>query len=183
MHESVWLGRGGQGAFTAARLLGLAAVRFAGRHALAFPSFGPERRGAPVFGFVRIDDAPIVDRGMIKKADAAIIMDTSLATQLTLDFLQSSTLVIMDDHVAWQPPTWRVVRVPAREIARNLLGTEHTNTILLGMLIGLTDLLPVSAVQAAIESDFGHGQQASKNVAAFLHAVELSGKSLNRGAF
>ena len=42
MIEVRWHGRGGQGCWTAARLLGLAAVKFEGKFALAFPSFGPE---------------------------------------------------------------------------------------------------------------------------------------------
>ena len=40
-------GRGGQGAVTAAELLSVAAF-LEGKHAQAFPSFGPERSGAPV---------------------------------------------------------------------------------------------------------------------------------------
>lgn len=44
MIEIRWHGRGGQGAFTAARLLGDAVV-CDDKSALAFPSFGPERRG------------------------------------------------------------------------------------------------------------------------------------------
>ena len=49
MKEILWLGRGGQGAFTAAKLLGAAyTAADDARYALAFPSFGPERRGAPV---------------------------------------------------------------------------------------------------------------------------------------
>ena len=47
MTEIRWHGRGGLGAFTAARLLGCAVSLFEGKYALAFPSFGPERRGAP----------------------------------------------------------------------------------------------------------------------------------------
>lgn len=47
MYEFLWHGRGGQGAFTAARLLGAAySLKKDGNYALAFPSFGPERRGA-----------------------------------------------------------------------------------------------------------------------------------------
>ena len=56
MTEIRWHGRGGLGAFTAARLLGCAVSLFEGKYALAFPSFGPERRGAPVFAFTGIDD-------------------------------------------------------------------------------------------------------------------------------
>ena len=49
MKEILWLGRGGQGAFTAAKLFGAAYTAHDDSHyALAFPSFGPERRGAPV---------------------------------------------------------------------------------------------------------------------------------------
>ena len=49
MYEFLWHGRGGQGAFTAARLLGAAySLKEDGKFALAFPSFGPERRGAPI---------------------------------------------------------------------------------------------------------------------------------------
>lgn len=46
MTEIRWHGRGGLGAFTAARLLGCAVSLYEGKYALAFPSFGPERRGA-----------------------------------------------------------------------------------------------------------------------------------------
>ena len=59
MVEVLWHGRGGQGAFTAARLLGAAASLGEGKYALAFPSFGPERRGAPMCAFTKMDDAPI----------------------------------------------------------------------------------------------------------------------------
>ncbi|HTY24473.1 MAG TPA: 2-oxoacid:acceptor oxidoreductase family protein, partial [Desulfomonilaceae bacterium] len=40
-------GRGGQGAVTCAELVAQAAIGL-GKYATAFPSFGPERRGAPV---------------------------------------------------------------------------------------------------------------------------------------
>lgn len=40
MIEVRWHGRGGQGSFTVARLLGLAASVYGGRYAQAFPSFG-----------------------------------------------------------------------------------------------------------------------------------------------
>lgn len=68
MIQVIWKGRGGQGAFTAARLLGAAWVNKGG-YALAFPSFGPERRGAPVSAFTKLDDKPVVDRSEIENPD------------------------------------------------------------------------------------------------------------------
>ncbi|MEQ8202315.1 MAG: 2-oxoacid:acceptor oxidoreductase family protein, partial [Smithellaceae bacterium] len=47
MIEVRWHGRGGQGAVTSVELLAQAAIGV-GKYAQGFPSFGPERRGAPV---------------------------------------------------------------------------------------------------------------------------------------
>ncbi|MBQ2081153.1 MAG: 2-oxoacid:acceptor oxidoreductase family protein [Treponema sp.] len=64
MTEVLWHGRGGQGAFTAAKVLG-AAYSLRENFALAFPSFGPERRGAPFLAFPKLDSKPIGDRTQI----------------------------------------------------------------------------------------------------------------------
>ena len=58
MTEVLWHGRGGQGAFTAAKVLG-AAYSLRENFALAFPSFGPERRGAPILAFTKEDGLPV----------------------------------------------------------------------------------------------------------------------------
>ena len=50
--------RSGRGVVTAAELLTEAAF-IEGRHAQAFPRFGPQLMGAPVMSFCRIDDKPI----------------------------------------------------------------------------------------------------------------------------
>lgn len=173
--ETVWLGRGGQGAFTAARLLGLAAVRFAGRQAVAFPSFGPERRGAPVFAYTRVSAAPIHARGAVQRADALVVLDETLLDQVATPFVHDDTLVIIDSPPAVQAPQrrGRVFRIDAGAIARELIGSPHTNTVLLGFFAGLTGLLPATALQAGIEAEFGQGARASRNVLAFLRAHEL----------
>ncbi len=78
MLEIVWHGRGGQGAFTAAKLLGAAAAGHDGLHALAFPSFGPERRGAPMRAFTKIDSVPVADRSVPTRADIVVYLDETL---------------------------------------------------------------------------------------------------------
>jgi pyruvate ferredoxin oxidoreductase gamma subunit len=89
MIQILWKGRGGQGAFTAARLLGSAWVKKGG-YALVFPSFGPERRGAPVKAFTKLDEKAIVDRSEINNADYIIDIsnpgeeDTKLAESFRL---------------------------------------------------------------------------------------------------
>ena len=58
MIEVRFHGRGGQGAVTSAELIALAAIE-EGKFAQGFPSFGPERRGAPVVAFARVNDKTI----------------------------------------------------------------------------------------------------------------------------
>ena len=59
MIEIRWHGRGGQGVVTAAELLAKAALRD-GKFIQAFPEHGPERSGAPICAFNRIDSKPIL---------------------------------------------------------------------------------------------------------------------------
>ncbi len=70
-------GRGGQGAVTSAEMLALAAIG-TGKYAQAFPSFGPERRGAPVQAFVRVSDKEIRIRGEIREPDVVVVLDPGL---------------------------------------------------------------------------------------------------------
>ena len=78
MIEVLWHGRGGQGAFTAARLLGAASSFADGSYALAFPSFGPERRGAPMRAFTKMSREPIGDRSAVNRANYVIYLDDTL---------------------------------------------------------------------------------------------------------
>src|SRR3972149_7143976 len=77
MIEIRFHGRGGQGAVTSAELLALAAIG-EGKYAQAFPSFGPERRGAPVVAFCRIGDERIRIRANIYEPDLVVVLDASL---------------------------------------------------------------------------------------------------------
>ena len=76
--EIRWHGRGGQGAVTSAELLAKAAID-EGKYAQAFPAFGPERRGAPVVAFNRIDSqSPIRVRAEIREPDVVVVLDPTL---------------------------------------------------------------------------------------------------------
>ncbi|HEX7475076.1 MAG TPA: 2-oxoacid:acceptor oxidoreductase family protein, partial [Dehalococcoidales bacterium] len=78
MIEIRWHGRGGQGAVTSAEILAEAAIS-EDKFAQAFPSFGPERRGAPVLAFVRISpNQPIRIRSSITEPDVVVVLDPGL---------------------------------------------------------------------------------------------------------
>ena len=95
MKEITWYGRGGQGAFTASRILGAAAM-LKGYKSLAFPSFGPERRGAPIRAFTKISREPVTDRSIIEKSDYAIVLDDTLFGEEILNSLKPEGLLLIN---------------------------------------------------------------------------------------
>ena len=154
MTEIRWHGRGGLGAFTAARLLGCAVSLYEGRYALAFPSFGPERRGAPVFAFTRIDTKPISDRSEVVECDVAIVLDDTLFGEPVRNGLKPGATVIVKtthERSMFEIDGCNVVTVDATGLALEVLGRPITNVPLLGALIAATGITSIQAVESAID--------------------------------
>lgn len=70
-------GRGGQGMKTASRILGTAFF-MAGYEVQDAPRYGAERRGAPIFAYVRADKIPVNERGIIIHPDLVVVADDTL---------------------------------------------------------------------------------------------------------
>ena len=77
MLEIRWHGRGGQGAKTAALLLGEALLA-TGKYMQAFPEYGAERMGAPIQAFNRISDHPISLHCHVTEPDVVVVIDPTL---------------------------------------------------------------------------------------------------------
>ena len=83
MIEIRFHGRGGQGAVTAAEILAKAVFE-EDKYTQAFPSFGVERRGAPVTAFTRISEEPIRRRYQIYEPKYVVVLDETLANVVNL---------------------------------------------------------------------------------------------------
>jgi pyruvate ferredoxin oxidoreductase gamma subunit len=83
-------GRGGQGMKTASRIVGTAAFH-EGYYAQDAPIYGAERGGAPMAAFTRIDDQPIVERGLIAAPDLIVVADQTLLADTHAQPLQGLT--------------------------------------------------------------------------------------------
>jgi pyruvate ferredoxin oxidoreductase gamma subunit len=70
-------GRGGQGMKTAGRMLGTAFF-LEGFEVQDAPRYGAERRGAPLFAYVRACRRPIHERGIIRLPDLVVVADETL---------------------------------------------------------------------------------------------------------
>ena len=141
MIEIRFHGRGGQGAVTSAEMLALAAIG-EGKYAQAFPSFGPERRGAPVVAFCRIDDKPIRIRANIYEPDLVVVLDASLLKIVNVaSGLKPNGILVTNTKEAPEKVKEdlklknRLAAVDATKIALEILGLPITNTTMLGSLI------------------------------------------------
>lgn len=156
MKEIRWHGRGGQGGFTASRLLGIAAGMFEDKHALAFPSFGPERRGAPVLAFTKIDDKKIHDRSEVITCDYVVVMDETLITPTIIKGVKDSAIFVInsknpDRHEILK--NYKVIAVNATKIAIDVLGKPITNTAMYGALVAVSNLISLEAALNSIRHE------------------------------
>ena len=168
-------GRGGQGAVTSAEILALAAIE-EGMYAQAFPSFGPERRGAPVVAFCRIDDKPIRLRTNIYNPDMVMVLDPSILrlADVSAGLKKGGILVT---NTKYSPAELRkelgftisLATVNATRIASEELGLPITNTTMLGALLKAREIVSVEALIGPLEKRFG--RIAAKNIKAYRRAI------------
>lgn len=160
--EIRWHGRGGQGAVTSAELTALSAIH-ENKFAQAFPSFGPERRGAPVLAFNRISaEHPIRVRSSVIKPDIVVVLDPGLVTLINVvDGLKPGGWLIVnstrsiDDLQSEFSGDWKLAVVDASSIARELLRVNIVNTTMLGALIKTTGVIKIDSLKEQLEVKFG----------------------------
>ena len=167
MKEILWLGRGGQGAFTAAKLLGAAyTIDSDEKYALAFPSFGPERRGAPVRAFTKLDTKPISDRSQTEKADLIVILDDTLYTPRLSELLKDGGKIIINtkNNISG------IVSFDAETTAASFR-LPTVNTVMLGLVSGLSGIVSTDEAVSAINS-YMPEKIRERNINALLKAAE-----------
>jgi pyruvate ferredoxin oxidoreductase gamma subunit len=168
-------GRGGQGVVTAAEMLSIAAFE-QGKHSQAIPSFGSERMGAPVVAYVRIDDQPIELYEPVMSPDLLIIQDSTLFNAVDVfSGLKSDGFVLINtkreldelhiNEAVCDLPDHHVVTVAATALAIHHIGRATPNTVLLGALTALIDVIDFESVVKAIQDKFS-GEVAENNIAA-----------------
>lgn len=173
-------GRGGQGVMTSSYLIAEAAL-LEDKYVHAFPSFGPERSGAPIAAFARVSDSRFYVKTEIYEPDIVIVQDPTLLGQVdVLSGLKEGGLVIInsDDpnsegviNIKKTRSDAQFATVDATKIAAEEIGIKQTNTAILGALVNLTNssIITLDSIKKAIRARFRE-EPAKKNV----NAVERS---------
>ena len=174
--------RGGQGGVIAGKLMAVA-LHKEGQHVQAFPTFGVERRAAPVMSFVRFDDKPIRIRTQIYTPDHIVILDQSLISMLdvTQGLKPGGTILINSernpDDFSFDSK-FNVVTVDASAIAiKHGLGSVTqpiVNTSILGAVSQILKIFNIESVVGAIKEDVP--AKTEQNALAAQEAYEVAGE-------
>lgn len=172
-YDFVFSGFGGQGVMFVGQLLAYAAMD-ADLHVTWIPSYGPEMRGGTAHCFVMISDheigSPVVSRPKIgvmfnlpsfNKYEPILAPDGMMVVNSSLVNVQSTRT---DLHTLY---------VPATEIAEAIGSPKITNLVLLGAMLDMVGVLPVSVVETALEN---HGPAHRRNL------LEANFRALEAGA-
>lgn len=178
MTEIVIHGRGGQGAVTAALLLGKIAIEDGFQDMISIPIIGAERRGAAIRANLRISHEEIKLYSSITDPDIVLVFDKSLlATPAVQDMLKDCDVLInTNNHV--DPADYPgcnvyVVDATGISIALDLFvsGDPVLNVPMIGAFAGMTKTLRVESIEKVLRKQWGE-QKLELNMKAAREAHE-----------
>ncbi len=174
--EVRWHGRGGQGAISSAKILAHAGFLDGFRGVTSAPSFGAERRGAPVTASTRLSHEPIRVLSRVEHPNLVIVLDdTLLHTENVTEGLREDGWFVVNSGRAPQElgvaagekavvATADATAI-AREVGLVVAGNPMVNTPMLGAIARATELVTLQNVAEAIRKVFAPAQ-AEKNIKA-----------------
>lgn len=172
MIEIRWHGRGGQGAKTVSQFLAGAALR-RGRYAQSFPEYGPERSGAPVKAFNRLDTKEIRLHCSVYEPDIVIVLDPTLLQakeiRVTEGLKRQGILLVntaqsVDDVRRQTGFAGKIIALDAETLARSV-GARFSNVVMLGALARVLGDLNLEDVEQEFAQAFGE-KALTTNIAA-----------------
>jgi len=171
--EFVFSGFGGQGVMFAGQLLAYTAMD-EGLEVTWIPSYGPEMRGGTAHCFVVISDktigSPLVARPM-----NGIIFNKPSFDKYEHDIAVGGRLVVNTSLVPQKTSRndIEIINVNATDIAYELGDQKLTNMVLLGALLRQHPVLPIEALERALEAHIPKHRR---------HLLEKNYRAIERGA-
>jgi 2-oxoacid:acceptor oxidoreductase gamma subunit (pyruvate/2-ketoisovalerate family) len=180
MQEILWHGRGGQGVVIASSILGTALSIYEGKYALSIPSFGVQRRGAPLIALNRVSDTSIRRRDLLADPDYIVILDDSLTSTAVANCGHGKPCHIIVNSkksaAELNLTDWPCLTiVDADAIALKVLKRPITNTVMVGVIAAVTNLVRIDSVKKAI-ADVVAPEITARNI----EATEAGFKAMRR---
>ena len=142
-------GEGGQGMILAGIILAEAAAIYDGKQAVQTQSYGPEARGGASRSEVVISDGEI-DHPEVLSADVVVALSQEAYKKFAKTVRSGGFLIVDEDRVETSA-NFTGIKIPVARIAHETTGKTITaNTVALGVLVGLTNLVSRAAIEKAI---------------------------------
>ncbi len=169
-------GRGGQGSVVAAYLIATAALED-GQFGQAFPSFGAERRGAPVTAFARVAEVPVRRRCQVSAPSFLLVQDEGLlhTADITDGLVPDGAMLVNSSRAGSEfaaARNFNLVTIPATSLANEILGRPVPNTAIVAAFLSLTNLIRADALETALARQFS-GEILDRNVRLVREAARL----------
>jgi pyruvate ferredoxin oxidoreductase gamma subunit len=184
--EVIFFARGGQGAKTTAEILAQAGL-WEDKFVQAFPSFGPERSGAPTKTYLRLSDKTIRTHEPVVDPDVVVVLDDTLldSQEVTFNLDRNEALIIntemneqlVKDKLAQRGFNYegKIYPIDASGISLEIIGQPRPNTVILGKFVQVTEAVKLESVVVEFQNIFEEkiGKEAcEKNVAAIEKAYD-----------
>lgn len=159
-------GEGGQGVQSVAEILAEAAYN-ENKQTIYIPNFGLEQRGGVSIAFIQFSDERI-GAPKFNKADAVIAL-SERAVARTLSYSDANTLYVYDasfNITSEELPqeAKQIIAIPAVETASNELHPRVFNIIIMGAVIGLTNVVAFDSAKNALEKKLGYKFEQDPNL-------------------
>ncbi|MEE9912150.1 MAG: 2-oxoacid:acceptor oxidoreductase family protein [Deltaproteobacteria bacterium] len=169
--EIRWHGRGGQGAITAAKIVAGAAFARGYAGVVMAPTFGTERRGAPVMTSLKISKTKIYDLSPIETPDIVVVLDHLLLKEADVTHgLKPGGIIVLNTPMAFDSYHFKDFKLATADITAISVeaGLPHgmVNTGIIGSLEKATNLLGIDILVKGIEEEFSTRKPEKNSLAA-----------------
>lgn len=163
MKKIKFYGIGGQGAVTAAKILSEAVSLYEGKYAITVPAYGHERRGAPVFAHIIVDDVPVLLNCYVYEPDIVLVMDDALIDKNVeiAEGCSENTICVLNTNDPEKVKRFKSIHsfsalycCDGNGVAKSVLGLNIPNSAMLGAL-AKTGVVSIEAIEKAICNSFG----------------------------
>ena len=166
-----WHGRGGQGAITAAKIVAGAAFICGYPGVVMAPTFGTERRGAPVMTSLKISKTKIYDLSPIERPDIVVVLDHLLLNEADVTHgLKQGGIIVLNTPMVHESYDFKNYRLATADITAISVeaGLPHgiVNTGIIGSLERATNLLGIDILIKGIEEEFSTRKPDKNSLAA-----------------
>lgn len=171
MYRIRFHGRGGQGMKTASRILGTAFF-LEGFEVQDAPRYGAERRGAPIFAYVRASKQTINERGIITRPDLVIVADDSLVpipAAGVLAGIAKETVLLINSSISeleWKKRLnidCKIIVLPVSQDVEDRADLPYIGAACAGAASNLIGIISSEKLAQAISQELGeHGEAVVK---------------------